>query len=93
LLDPAWIHDFCQVYTEFYKKHFDYMFEKVGLPDGIWLYEDLGYKNGLFASPKVMKNLIFPYYQELVAFFHEKGLPVILHSCSQAAPDLMPRQV
>lgn len=86
LLDPAWIHDFCQVYTGFYKTHFDYMFEKIGFPDGIWLYEDLGYKNGLFASPKVMKNLIFPYYQELVAYFHEKGLPVVLHSCgSQAA--------
>jgi len=86
LLDPGWIHDFGQVYTKFYKEHFDYMFANAGLPDGIWLYEDLGYKNGLFASPKVLQNLIFPYYQELVAYFHEKGLPVILHSCgSQAA--------
>ncbi len=86
LLDPGWIHDFGQVYTQFYKQHFDYMFANAGLPDGIWLYEDLGYKNGLFASPKVLQNLIFPYYQELVAYFHEKGLPVILHSCgSQAA--------
>lgn len=86
LLDPGWIHDFGKVYTKFYKQHFDYMFANAGLPDGIWLYEDLGYKNGLFASPKVLQNLIFPYYQELVAYFHEKGLPVILHSCgSQAA--------
>jgi uroporphyrinogen decarboxylase len=86
LLDPGWIHDFGQVYTRFYKKHFDYMFEKTGLPDGIWLYEDLGYKNGLFASPQVLESLIFPYYHELITYFHEKGLPVILHSCgSQAA--------
>jgi uroporphyrinogen decarboxylase len=86
LLDPGWIHDFGKVYTKFYKQHFDYMFANAGLPDGIWLYEDLGYKNGLFASPKVLQNLIFPYYQELVAYFHGKGLPVILHSCgSQAA--------
>jgi len=91
LLDPAWIHDFCQVYTLFYKKHFDYIFLKTGLPDGIWLYEDLGYKNGLFASPKVLKTLIFPYFQELVAYFHEKGLPVVLHSCGsqEAALDLI----
>ena len=86
LLDPAWVHDFCQVYTDFYKMHFNFMFEKAGLPDGIWIYEDLGYKNGLFASPKVLKNLIFPYFHELVTFFHSKELPVILHSCgSQAA--------
>ena len=88
LLDPAWVHDFCQVYTAFYKTHFTYLFEEAGLPNGIWLYEDLGYKNGLFASPKVLKNLIFPYYQELVAFFHSKGLPVILHSCGSQAEAL-----
>ena len=43
VLDPDWIHDYNRVYTDFYKKHFAYMFEYVGMPDGIWLYEDLGY--------------------------------------------------
>src|SRR5689334_5850366 len=55
LLDPEWIHDYNRVYTDFYKKHFTYMIEQVGKPDGVWLYEDLGYKNGLFASPKVLE--------------------------------------
>jgi uroporphyrinogen decarboxylase len=88
LLDPAWIHDYNQVYTEFYKTHFAYMFEAVGLPDGIWLYEDLGYKNGLFASPKVLHELIFPYYKEIVEFFHGYGLPVVLHTCGSTAEAL-----
>ncbi len=34
-------------------------------PDGIWLCEDLGYKNGLFCSTKVLAELIFPYFAEL----------------------------
>jgi len=85
VLDPAWIHDYNRVYTDFYKTHFAYMIERVGKPDGIWLYEDLGYKNGLFASPKVLAELIFPYYRELVSFFHSHDLPVVLHTCGSTA--------
>ena len=88
LLDPGWIHDYNRVYTDFYKAHFAYVFERVGVPDGIWLYEDLGYKNGLFASPKVLGELIFPYHAELVGFFHSYGLPVVLHTCGSTAAAL-----
>jgi uroporphyrinogen decarboxylase len=88
LLDPDWIHDYNRVYTDFYKAAFTYMFEEIGLPDGIWLYEDLGYKNGLFASPKVFQELIFPYYAELVDMFHSYDLPVVFHSCGSTAAAL-----
>ncbi|MCP4167379.1 MAG: hypothetical protein GY759_16030 [Chloroflexi bacterium] len=88
LLDPDWIHDYSRVYTEFFKKHFAYMIEQVGMPHGIWLYEDLGYRNGLFASPKVLAELIFPYYRELVDFFHGYDLPVVLHTCGSVAQAL-----
>ena len=85
VLDPEWIHDYNRVYTDFYKAHFTYLFDKVGLPDGVWLYEDLGYKNGLFASPRVLGDLIFPYYKEMVDFFHGYDLPVVFHTCGSTA--------
>jgi len=85
ILDPAWIHDYNRVYTDFFKTHFTYMFENIGIPDGIWLYEDLGYKNGLFASPKVLAEVIFPYYREMIEFFHGYDLPVVLHTCGSTA--------
>ena len=88
LLDPAWIHDYCRVYTDMYKQYFGFMIEQVGKPDGIWLYEDLGYNNGLFASPKVLRELIFPYFAEMVEFFHGYDLPVVLHSCGSTAQAL-----
>lgn len=88
VLDPDWVHDFNRVYTDMYKKHFAYMFESIGMPDGIWLYEDLGYRNGLFASPKVLEELIFPYYKEMVDFFHAYDLPVVLHTCGSTAQAL-----
>jgi uroporphyrinogen decarboxylase len=79
--DQAWMGDYCRVYTDFFKKHFAYMFEHVGKPDGIWIYEDLGYKNGLFASHQTLRELIFPYYKELVDFLHSYDLPVVHHIC------------
>jgi uroporphyrinogen decarboxylase len=80
-LDPGWIHDYNRVTTDFYKAHYQLIFEEAGLPDGVWVYEDLGYRNGLYASPRMFKELIFPYYAELVDFFHGYGLPVVFHSC------------
>jgi len=81
LLDPDWIHDYNRVHTDFFKAHYGLLFEEAGVPDGIWVHEDLGYKNGLFCSPKVLEELIFPYFKELVAFFHSYDLPVVMHSC------------
>lgn len=81
LLDPDWIHDYNRVYTDFFKKHFQYLFEQAGVPDGIWMYEDMGYRGATFCSPEIYDKLVFPYYREMVEFFHGYDLPVILHSC------------
>jgi uroporphyrinogen decarboxylase len=87
IADPDWIHDFNRVYTDFYKQHYALLFE-AGVPDGIWIYEDLGYKGRTFASPKVLSEVIFPYYAELVEFFHSYDLPVVLHTCGYTEPIL-----
>jgi uroporphyrinogen decarboxylase len=89
ILDPGWIRDFNRVYTDFFKAHFQLLFETLGLPDGIWIYEDMGYRGGLFAAPGILRDLVFPYYAELNQFFHSYHLPVVLHSCgnvTQALP-------
>ncbi len=88
ITDPGWVHDFNRVYTDFHQQYYRYLFEHIGLPDGIWMYEDLGYKNGLFASPKLLGELIFPYFKEMVDFFHGYDLPVVLHSCGSTAKAL-----
>jgi uroporphyrinogen decarboxylase len=89
LLEPAWIADFVNVYAGFFETHYAHLFEKAGLPDGIWIYDDLGYRNGPFAAPSLLGELVFPYYRRLVAFFHARGLPVILHSCGSQV-ELLP---
>jgi hypothetical protein len=88
LLDPAWIHDYCRVYTDLIKQGLAYTFERTGRPDGIWLTEDLGYKNALFASPQVLRELIFPYFKELVDLCHGYDITCVLHSCGSVAEAL-----
>jgi len=81
ITDPAWIHDYNRVHTDLFKQHFAILIEEAGKPDGFWFYEDLGYRNGLFCSPRVLEELIFPYYKEMVDFFHGYDMPVVLHAC------------
>ncbi len=81
LTAKEWIHDFNSVYLQFFQVHYTQLFAEAGLPDGMFIYEDLGFSNGLWCSPEVMREMFLPYYKELVAFFKSYGLPVILHTC------------
>lgn len=87
--DPGWVHDFCQVYTDFYKTHYTYFFENVGKVDGIYICEDLAYKTNLFASPQIYAEMIFPYYQELIDFYHDQGVLALFH-CDGAVKQVLP---
>jgi len=84
--DPDWIHDFNRTYTDLFKACYKLLFEEAGLPDGYWLYEDIGYKGSLFCNPIILEELIFPYYVEMVEFMHSYDLPVVLHTCGLTEP-------
>jgi len=88
LLDPDWIRDYCRTYTDVMKECYRLLLDEAGKPDGVWMYEDLGYKNATFCSPDVYRTLIFPFYAEMVEFFHGYDLPVVLHSCGFTEPVL-----
>lgn len=81
LEEPEWIQDFCQVHLDMFRKHYEIVFSEGAVPDGMFIYEDYGYSNGLFCSPRTLSEIIMPYERELIAFFKEYDLPVILHSC------------
>ncbi|HSV74547.1 MAG TPA: uroporphyrinogen decarboxylase family protein [Chthonomonadales bacterium] len=81
LVEPDWIRDFCRVYLNHFRSHYDLLFREAGKPDGMFIYEDFGFANGLFCSPRTLAEVIMPYEKELVGFFHDHGLPVVLHAC------------
>jgi uroporphyrinogen decarboxylase len=49
--DPEWITDMCDVYSAFLIRHAECLFAEEGEPDGIWFYEDMGFKDRPFMSP------------------------------------------
>ena len=63
------------------RNHLEILFSEAGVPDGFFVYEDYGYKNGLFCSPATMSDLVMPYEKALVSFLKDYGIQVLLHTC------------
>ena len=49
--------------------------------DGLWLWDDLAYKNGPLFSPRAYRDQLMPYHKQLCDFAHARDWPVFLHSC------------
>jgi len=88
LVEPEFIQDFNRVLTDKFLQFYQRLFAEVGLPDGIHMYEDLGYTQSAFCSPACHREFVLPYHRELIGFFKDHGLPVILHTCGDFRPHL-----
>jgi uroporphyrinogen decarboxylase len=86
ILEPRWIHDFCDVMTTNILLHWDVMIREVGRPDGLWTYDDMGYTQAPFVSEAHYREFLLPYHKRIVGFAHDWGLPVVLHSCGRVRP-------
>lgn len=91
-LDPEWVSEMAEVYSGLTINLMEILFAKEGKPDGIWFYEDMGYKNAPFMSPEMYRELIFPAHQKTISYAHSLGLPVVMHSCGFVEP-LLPDMV
>lgn len=91
-LDPEWIQDMVKTYSELVVKLQKILFEREGYPDGIWYYEDMGFKEKPFFSLNMYKELIQPGHIYTIQYAHSKNLPVIMHSCGYIEP-LLPAMI
>ena len=80
-LDPEWVQDMCSVFAEVTIRLMRKLFAKEGKPDGIWFFEDMGFKEKPFMSPAMYRDIIFPAHKQTFDYAHSIGCPVILHSC------------
>jgi len=90
--DPEWVADMIHVYTELTITLQEILFAKEGKPDGVYYYEDMGFKQRPFMSPRMYRELIFPAHKKTCDFAHAQGLPVIMHSCGFIEP-LLPAMI
>lgn len=84
--DPDWVADMCDVYTDLTLRHLDLLFAEEGAPDGLWFYEDMGFKERPFMGPAMYEELVQPSHAKLFAWAHARGLKVVVHSCGFVEP-------
>jgi uroporphyrinogen decarboxylase len=85
-LDPDWVRDMCDVFAELTVRCLEILFDEAGEPDGVWFYEDMGFKQKPFMSPRMYKEIVWPAHKRTFDFAKSRGLPVILHSCGYVEP-------
>jgi len=90
--DPEWVEDMADTYAQLTIDLQKMLFEKEGKPDGIWFYEDLGYKGSPFMSPRFYEEFLQPAHAKTCQFAHDNGMPVIMHACGFVEP-LLPGMI
>jgi uroporphyrinogen decarboxylase len=75
--EPDFVEEIFKVSNDFYIPAIDRMIE-AGV-DAICICEDLGYKTGTFASPKIYRKHLFPYVAELIDCSKKRAVPVFFH--------------
>ncbi len=91
-LDPDWVRDMAETYAKLTVELQKILFEQEGYPDGIWYYEDMGYKGSPFMSPQMYRDIIKPSHIYTIHYAKEHNLPVIMHSCGFVEP-LLPDMI
>ena len=86
LLEPEWIEDMVTILSDMTIEMQKILFEQEGYPDGIWYYEDMGFKEKPFISPELYQELLMPSHKKTIAYAHSMGIPVIMHSCGFVEP-------
>jgi len=85
-LDPDWVKDMVHTYSGLTIDLMEILFSEEGPPDGIWFYEDLGFKNKPFMSTAMYKEIIQPGHKKTIDYVKTRRLPVIMHSCGYVEP-------
>jgi uroporphyrinogen decarboxylase len=78
--DPAWLIDMYETTAGLVMQMYDIMVAGGFEFDAAFLACDLGFNHGPFYSPKHFEQQLHPTFARLFGFFHERGIPVILHS-------------
>ncbi|HHV81072.1 MAG TPA: uroporphyrinogen decarboxylase family protein [bacterium] len=79
--DPEWAKDMFRTHAILLIEMAKIMMEYGFKFDGAFLYNDMGYRNGLLFSPRTYQEVLQETDAMVCEFFHKNNMPVILHSC------------
>jgi len=84
--DPDWIKDMFETYLSTSLRLCQKILDAGYEFDGIFWYDDMGYKGAPFFSSELYRSLLMPYHKRAVDWAHERGLFTELHSCGYIEP-------
>jgi uroporphyrinogen decarboxylase len=90
--EPDWVADMFLTSARVAVANLRYALDQGLQFDGVFAYNDMGYRNASLFSPAMYRRLQKPADELVYGFCHEVGLKVILHSCgnvSALVPDLI----
>ena len=79
--DPEWAKDMFRTHAILLIEMAKIMMEHGFKFDGAFLFNDMGYRNGLLFSPRTYQKVLQETDAMICEFFHRHNMPVILHSC------------
>ena len=85
-LDPDWVKDMAMTYAQLLVDLQEILFAEEGWPDGIWYYEDMGFKQHPFMSPRMYREIVWPAHKLTVGYAKANKMPVVMHSCGYVEP-------
>jgi len=85
-LDPDWVRDMVMTYADMTLRHLEALFAEEGRPDGMFFFEDMGFKEKPFMSPAMYAEIMQPGHKRLFDYAHSMGCRVIVHSCGFVEP-------
>jgi len=88
-LDEEWVRRMAELYATVCIRLLEILFAREGRPDGLWVWDDLGYTHTPFMSPAMYRAILFPAHTRLFDFAHSMNLPVVLH-CDGYVEALLP---
>jgi uroporphyrinogen decarboxylase len=87
--DPGWVCDMAGALADLVIRGCQEMLARGFEFDGVFIANDMGYRNGALFSPAVYRRCELPAASRLCDYFRSVGLPVILHSCGNVS-ELIP---
>ena len=90
--DPDWIREMILTLADLHLKMMEMMVGKGFKFDGVFVSNDMGYRNGLLFSPQTYRKTHREADEMVFSFCHKHNMAVILHSCGdikELIPDLI----
>ena len=87
--DPEWIKEMIDTNSELITATLQMMYDEGFAFDGLFTFNDMGYKNSSLFSPQMYQQIIGPSDRKRNQWCHEHDMQTILHSCG-CVKDLIP---